>query len=96
MRRPIEHHSYQLELSAPNCLWILKEGIEAAQSLDPAAVKKQFESMNEVETIFGRASISGDQTFGIKRHVVATPQPIQISKNGAEAAAGWIDLGVIP
>jgi branched-chain amino acid transport system substrate-binding protein len=87
---------YQLELSAPNCLWILKEVIEAAQSLDPAVVKKQFESMNEVETIFGKASISGDETFGIKHHVVATPQPIQISKNGAEAPAGWIDLGVIP
>jgi len=87
---------YQLELSAPNCLWILKQVIEAAQSLDPVEVKKKFESMNEVETIFGKASISGDKSFGIKHHVVATPQPIQIFKNGGEAAAGWIDLGVIP
>jgi hypothetical protein len=52
--------------------------------------------MNEVETIFGKASISGDKSFGIKHHVVATPQPIQIFKNGGEAAAGWIDLGIIP
>ena len=38
---------YQLELSGPNCLWILKKVIEVAQSLDPAVVKKTFENMNE-------------------------------------------------
>jgi ABC-type branched-subunit amino acid transport system substrate-binding protein len=87
---------YQLELSGPNCLWILKEVIEAAQSLDPAEVKKTFEGMDEVETIFGKARISGDKTFGIKHHVVASPQPIQILQDGKEACPGWIDLGVIP
>ena len=87
---------YQLELSGPNCLWILKKVIEVAQSLDPAVVKKTFENMNEVETIFGKASISGDKTFGIKHHVVASPQPIQILQDGKEVCPVWIDLGVIP
>jgi len=87
---------YQLEMSGPNCLWILKELIEAAQSLDPTVVKAKLESMDEVETIFGPAKICGDRTFGIKHHVVASPQPIQILKDGVEVCAGWIDLGVIP
>jgi len=87
---------YQLEMSGPNCLWILKEVIEAAQSLDPTVVKEKWESMDEVETIFGKAKICGDETFGIKHHVVASPQPIQILKGENEASAGWIDLGVIP
>ncbi|MBN2187266.1 MAG: ABC transporter substrate-binding protein [Dehalococcoidia bacterium] len=86
---------YQLEMSAPNCLWVIKEGIEAAKSLDPTVVKQKLESMDEVETIFGSAKISGEKSFGIK-HVVASPQAVQIFKNGAETSAGWIDLGYIP
>jgi branched-chain amino acid transport system substrate-binding protein len=87
---------YQLEMSGPNCLWILKGVIEAAQSLDPTVVKEKWESMDQVETIFGTAKICGDKTFGIKHHVVASPQPIQIFKDGVESPAGWVDLGVIP
>jgi branched-chain amino acid transport system substrate-binding protein len=86
---------YQLEMTAPNCLWVIKEGIEAAQSLDPTVVKAQLESMDEVETIWGPAKICGEQTFGIK-HVVASPQSVQILKNGVETTAAWIDLGYIP
>jgi len=87
---------YQLEMSGPNCLWILKEGIEAAQSLDPTVVKEKLETMDEVETIFGKAKICGDESFGIKHHVIASPQAVQIFKDGVETSAGWIDIGVIP
>lgn len=87
---------YQLEMSGPNCLWILKEMIEEAQSLDPAVVKSTWESTDQVETIFGTAKICGDKTFGIKHHVVASPQTVQILKDGVETSAGWIDIGVIP
>jgi hypothetical protein len=52
--------------------------------------------MDKVDTIFGPAKICGDSTFGVKHHVVASPQPIQIFKNGKETCPGWIDLGVIP
>jgi branched-chain amino acid transport system substrate-binding protein len=86
---------YQLEMTAPNCLWIIKEGIEAAQSMDPTVVKEKLESMDEVDTIWGPAKISGEKTFGIK-HVVASPQTIQVLKDGVETSAGWIDLGYIP
>jgi len=86
---------YQLEMTAPNCLWVLKEAIEAAQSLDPMTIKAQLESMDEIETIWGTAKICGEQTLGIK-HVVASPQAVQIFKDGVETSAGWIDLGFIP
>ena len=86
---------YQLEMTAPNCLWVLKEGIEAAQSLDPTDIKNQLESMDEVETIWGPAKICGEQTLGIK-HVIASPQAVQILKDGVETSAGWVDLGFIP
>jgi len=86
---------YQLEMTAPNCLWVLKEAIEAAQSLDPMTIKDQLESMDEVETIWGPAKICGEQTLGIK-HVIASPQAVQILKDGVETSAGWIDLGFIP
>jgi branched-chain amino acid transport system substrate-binding protein len=98
IKRTVAKHGadYQLEMSGPNCLWILKNVIEAAQSLDPTVVKSKWESMDQVETIFGTAKICGDKTFGIKHHVVASPQAVQILKNGVETSAGWIDLGVIP
>ena len=86
---------YQLEMTAPNCLWVLKEGIEAAQSLDPTDIKNQLESMDEIQTIWGPAKICGEQTLGIK-HVIASPQAVQILKDGVETSAGWIDLGFIP
>jgi branched-chain amino acid transport system substrate-binding protein len=86
---------YQLEMTAPNCLWVLKEAIEACQSLDATDVKNQLESMDEIETIWGPAKICGEQTLGIK-HVIASPQTVQILKDGVETSAGWIDLGFIP
>jgi hypothetical protein len=70
--------------------------IEAAQSFNPRIVKKTWESTDSVSTIFGPAHIGGDKTFGLIHHVVGSPQPIQISKDGMEASGGWIDLGVIP
>jgi len=86
---------YQLEMTVPNCLWVLKEAIEAAQSLDPTVVKQTLETMDEIETIWGTAKICGEQTLGIK-HVIASPQTVQILKDGVETSAAWIDLGFIP
>jgi branched-chain amino acid transport system substrate-binding protein len=86
---------YQLEMTAPNCLWILKEAIEAAQSIDATVIKEQLESMDEIETIWGMARICGEEAIGIK-HVVASPQSIQILKDGVETTVEWVDLGFIP
>lgn len=84
---------YQLELTGPNSLWIIKGAIEAAQSLDPTAVRDELESMDKIETIFGPAKICGEETCGIG-HIVASPQSIQILKDGREASAGWFDTSM--
>jgi ABC-type branched-subunit amino acid transport system substrate-binding protein len=86
---------YQLEMTAPNCLWVLKEAIEACQSIDSTDIKNQLESMDEIETIWGTAKICGEQTLGIK-HVIASPQSIQMLKDGVETTVEWVDLGFIP
>ncbi len=83
-------------LQGANSLWILKEVIEAAQSIDPAVVKSKWESMDKVETLFGMGSISGDKTYGIKHHVVSHPIPFQTAKDGKISNVELINPGIIP
>lgn len=79
-----------------NALWILKHVIEAADSTDPSVVKAKWEKMDKVDTLFGPGKVCGDQTYGIKHHAIAYPQPIQMMKNGKAVAAGLFDPGLIP
>jgi branched-chain amino acid transport system substrate-binding protein len=85
-----------LHLKGANVLYIFKEAIEAANSLDPAVVKAELESMGTVETLFGTAVTCGDETYGIANHVLAHPLPIQTFKDGKAMSGGWIDIGRIP
>lgn len=87
---------YSLKFMGANAIWILKEVIEAANSLDPAVVKAKFESMDKIETIFGMGTVCGDETYGIAHHAVAHPLPINLVKDGKSIPAGWIDVGFIP
>jgi branched-chain amino acid transport system substrate-binding protein len=82
---------YPLQFTGANSVWVLAQVIEEAQSLDPTVVKEKWESMSEVETIFGTGIICGDETFGIKHHVVAHPQAIQFLKNDV-VASEWIEV----
>jgi branched-chain amino acid transport system substrate-binding protein len=84
-----------LHFRGVNVLYILKEAIEAANSLDPTVIKDKLESMGTIETIFGTGTMGGEQTFGIK-HAISHSLPIQLFKNGQVVPAGWIDIGVIP
>jgi branched-chain amino acid transport system substrate-binding protein len=82
-----------------NCaadLWVLAQIIQAANSLDPAAVKAKWESINTVDTMFGKGVVGGDVTYGIKHHTVSHPMPYQISKKGKILSGGWTDMGSIP
>ena len=51
-------------LQSANSLWVLKQVIEAAQSIDPAAIKAKWETMDKVETFFGTGIVCGDATPG--------------------------------
>jgi branched-chain amino acid transport system substrate-binding protein len=85
-----------LHLKGANVLYIFKEAIESANSLYPAVVKAELESMGTVETLFGTAVTCGEETYGIANHVLAHPLPIQLFKDGESISGGWIDIGVIP
>ena len=76
-------------------IYIFKDVIEAANSLDPTAVKNKLESMKEIDTIYGKGIICGEQSFGIK-HIVAHPMPIQKFEGGKPVPGGWYEVGFIP
>jgi branched-chain amino acid transport system substrate-binding protein len=99
IQRYISKHGEEtsLILYAANCLYMLKQAIEGAQSLDTDAVKTYWESMDAIDTLEGPGVMCGDQTYGIHHHAVAHPQPIQIlGENGKGVAGGLMDIGVIP
>jgi branched-chain amino acid transport system substrate-binding protein len=73
----------------PNALWILAQVIQAANSLDPDAVKAKWESMKTVSTLFGTGVMCGDKTFGIKGHAVVHPDQATKIVNGVITDIGW-------
>lgn len=58
-----------------SALWCLVQAIEAAQSLDTTEVARAWEEMESIETVFGPATMGGQEVFGIN-HVVMTPRPL--------------------
>jgi branched-chain amino acid transport system substrate-binding protein len=83
-------------LQSANSLWVLKQVIEAAQSVEPDAIKAKWETMNKVETFFGTGIVCGDVTTGIKHHVVTHPLPFQTLKNGKVVSAGFSGEVILP
>ena len=83
-------------LQSANSLWVLKQVIEAAQSIDVAAIKTKWESMEKAETFFGTGIFCGDETSGLKHHVVTHPVPFQTMKNGKIVSAGFSGQVVLP
>jgi branched-chain amino acid transport system substrate-binding protein len=84
-----------LHLKGANCLFILKEAIEAAGSLDPAAVKATIESMGTVEAPFGTATVCGTELLGIPNHLIANPLPIDLFTGGKQVPQNWYET-VLP
>jgi branched-chain amino acid transport system substrate-binding protein len=83
-------------LQSANSLWVLKQVIEAAQSVEPDAIKAKWETMSKVETFFGPGVMCGDATTGTKHHVVTHPLPFQTMKNGKVVSAGFSGEVVLP
>jgi len=82
---------------SPNSIYILLNVMRAADSIDPDVVKAKWESLDTIETLYGKGIISGDQTYGIKNHAVAYPWPYEIMMDGKVSSSGWIDdVSAIP
>ncbi len=73
----------------PNALWVLAQVIQAADSLDPDAIKAKWESMQTVSTIYGQGVMSGTVTFGLKGHVISHPDQATKIMNGVITDIGW-------
>jgi branched-chain amino acid transport system substrate-binding protein len=74
-----------------NGIYVLVKAIEAAQSIDPDAVKNSWEKMESIESIYGKAGMGGAKTYGI-RHTVCHPVAIQSLMNGQIKHIKWVDV----
>jgi len=83
-----------LHLKGANCLFVLKEAIEAAGSLDVDAVKATIESMGTMETPFGTATICGTELLGIPNHLIANPLPVDLFTGGKQVAQDWYETAL--
>jgi branched-chain amino acid transport system substrate-binding protein len=88
--------STPIMLQSANSIWVLKQVIEAAQSIDATAIKAKWETMDKAETFFGPGIMCGDATTGLKHHVVTHPLPFQTLKNGKIVSAGFSGQVVLP
>ncbi len=80
----------------PNGLWVLTKVIQAANSLDPAAVKAKWETMDKVDCLYGECTFGGDQTYGLKHHAIGHPLPYQKLVKGKVIYGGWVNIEPIP
>jgi branched-chain amino acid transport system substrate-binding protein len=87
---------YPLLLTGADSLYVLCQMIEKADSLDPTVVKQTWESTDTIDTIFGEACISGDETFGLHHHVVPAPQGIQYMDENGNIKGILVNVGCIP
>ena len=87
---PISVHA-----QAVNVLYMFKQAIEKANSLDTTAVRDTWENMPTMETPYGTARRGGLQTYGIN-HAYAHPDQIWTLVNGEPVFGAWIDVGAMP
>jgi len=87
---PISIHS-----QAINVLYMFKQGIEKAQSLDTTAVAKALESLDTIQTPYGTAHLGGLQTYGIK-HAYSHPDQVWQLVDGKPVFGAWIDVSPMP
>ena len=80
-------------LQPANCLWMLKQAIEKAQSLDTTVVRDTWEKMETFDSPFGTSYLGGLKTYGIK-HAVPHPNAISVLENGEAKFGAWVEVRV--
>jgi branched-chain amino acid transport system substrate-binding protein len=81
---------------APNSLYILKHAIEAANSLDPTAVRDKWETLTKIPTLYGDGFPSGNQLYGLTNHAWAYPVPVALIDNAKAEYKPWVIPDVTP
>ncbi len=80
--------TYGMHVFGFNAMYVLKQAIEKAQSIDPTAVKDTWEKMTAIDTIYGPGKMGGLKTYGIN-HTVCAPCPIVRLMDGEVKWAKW-------
>jgi branched-chain amino acid transport system substrate-binding protein len=81
---------------APNSLYMLRYAIEAADSLDPTAVRDKWETLTKIPTLYGDGFPSGNKLFGLTNHAWAYPVPVCLINNAKPEYKPWILPDVTP
>jgi branched-chain amino acid transport system substrate-binding protein len=78
-----------------NVLYMIKQAIEKANSLDTTVVKDTLAAMDTIDTPYGPAHLGGLQTYGIK-HAFSHQESIWEFVDGQAKFGGWFDPGAEP
>jgi branched-chain amino acid transport system substrate-binding protein len=81
---------------APEALYLLKHAIEAADSLDPTAVKDKWQTLTSIPTLYGDGFPSGNQLYGLTNHAWANPIPVCLIDKQKVDYKPWIIPDVTP
>jgi branched-chain amino acid transport system substrate-binding protein len=84
-----------LHAQAINVLYMFKQGIEKANSLDTTAVRDALAQMDTITTPYGTAHLGGLQTYGIK-HAYSHPDQVWTLVDGKPVFGAWIDVSPMP
>ncbi|MBN1366325.1 MAG: ABC transporter substrate-binding protein [Dehalococcoidales bacterium] len=76
-----------------NCLYVLLQAIEKAQSLDTTVIRDTWESMTTIDSLYGKGTMGGLQTYGIK-HAIVHPIPTQLIMNGEYTMGPWVQISI--
>jgi len=80
----------------PNALYMLRYAIEAADSLDPTAIRDKWETLTSLPTLYGEGFPSGNQLYGLPNHAWAYPIPTCLINNQQVEYKPWIIPDVTP
>jgi hypothetical protein len=72
---------YNGQVATLDCVFVLLQGIEKAQSFDVDKVTQALEGMKSIETVYGKGRMAGEDLFGIN-HAVRRPIFISGITNG--------------
>jgi branched-chain amino acid transport system substrate-binding protein len=83
----------QLALNGFNCVWVIGQAIEAAQSLDTTAARDALQKMTAIDTAYGTGHLGGMKTYGIQ-HAVNMPCALQLLDNGEVKFGEWVNVSL--
>jgi branched-chain amino acid transport system substrate-binding protein len=82
-----------------NCLMLLTNVMQSANSLDVDAVKAKWESSSTLDSVYGAGKVGGEKTVGLKNHTVSFPEPYEKYMDGkvvTDPVAMWVNSGATP